>query len=318
MTPKSFITILLVFILKISVAVNYTWTGTTNTTWNLATNWSPAGIPGAADNATIVSTANQPVLSANTSIKNFTLTSGTLNLNGFALNISGISVFNGGQIDNGNLNITGSSSTFAGTIFNSTITAVCANIYFNGATFNQNGMIEKTGAGDDASIGGNFFASSSWLQIKNSGTGNLIFGTVNPDVFSGSTEIYNNSPAAEIRIADGSFGNIISGNVTFDNGTSAAPSSRSIHICNTGSLSVSGAIRLNNFGSAGIFFGENGGNTTFTNSSNIGSFGFVDGTLQWSNVTSDQVNNIWYMAGTASLKLGPGTVFNQSFSATSP
>ncbi|NVO04127.1 MAG: T9SS type A sorting domain-containing protein, partial [Bacteroidetes bacterium] len=205
-----------------------------------------------------------------------------------------------------------------GTVFNQSFSATSPRLFFNGATFNQNGMIEKTGAGDDASIGGNFFASSSWLQIKNSGTGNLIFGTVNPDVFSGSTEIYNNSPAAEIRIADGSFGNIISGNVTFDNGTSAAPSSRSIHICNTGSLSVSGAIRLNNFGSAGIFFGENGGNTTFTNSSNIGSFGFVDGTLQWSNVTSDQVNNIWYMAGTASLKLGPGTVFNQSFSATSP
>jgi len=34
--------------------VNYTWNGATSTSWNTATNWTPNGIPGSADNVTLL------------------------------------------------------------------------------------------------------------------------------------------------------------------------------------------------------------------------------------------------------------------------
>src|ERR1700761_9652050 len=84
--------------------VSYTWNGSASTAWNNASNWTPnSGIPGAADNVTIVTGSNACQLSANTSITNITLTSGTLNMNGFVLTSTGNAVFTAGTVTNGTL-----------------------------------------------------------------------------------------------------------------------------------------------------------------------------------------------------------------------
>src|SRR5580700_2609558 len=68
---------------------SYTWNGSVSTAWNTATNWTPNGIPGSADNVTIVTGSNNCVVNATSSINNLTLTSGTLNLGGFTLTVNG-------------------------------------------------------------------------------------------------------------------------------------------------------------------------------------------------------------------------------------
>ena len=51
-----------------------TWTGTTSTNWATATNWSPNCVPSSIDNVIIPTTANKPMLPANQTIANMSLT----------------------------------------------------------------------------------------------------------------------------------------------------------------------------------------------------------------------------------------------------
>src|SRR5580698_9535299 len=84
--------------------VNYTWNGATSTSWNTATNWTPNGIPGAADNVTVVTGGNTCKLGASTGINNLTLTSGTLDLNAGTLTVNGTTAqFTAGTTQNGTL-----------------------------------------------------------------------------------------------------------------------------------------------------------------------------------------------------------------------
>ena len=79
-------------------AVNYTWTGATDNSWGTATNWSPNGIPGATDNATVNIVGGFPlVLSGNRNITDFTLNgTGTFSANaGESLTISGVATYGG-------------------------------------------------------------------------------------------------------------------------------------------------------------------------------------------------------------------------------
>lgn len=71
---------------KLATLSNYIWNGTTNTTWNTATNWlsSPGLPPNGADITIATSGANQPLLPVGTT------TIGTLTLNGTSLiNLNG-------------------------------------------------------------------------------------------------------------------------------------------------------------------------------------------------------------------------------------
>jgi len=68
-----------------------TWTGATSTTWSAGTNWSPAGVPVAGDRAIINSVANNPIVTANTTIDQLVVNSGatvTIN-NGITLTVVG-------------------------------------------------------------------------------------------------------------------------------------------------------------------------------------------------------------------------------------
>ncbi|HLY11612.1 MAG TPA: hypothetical protein VKW04_20085 [Planctomycetota bacterium] len=69
---------LLAFLLAASSAgaVDKTWTGGT-TAWNTAGNWSPVGVPGAADRAIIPNLANKPVVSVSTTINQLQVQAGS-------------------------------------------------------------------------------------------------------------------------------------------------------------------------------------------------------------------------------------------------
>lgn len=120
--------------------VNYTWTGATNNEWNIATNWTPTGIPTATDVAT-VNAGGAPNISnavsalvrdltvaggasltvqsgGSLSITGIFTTGGTFNFNcGSTVNFSGASAQNVPALSYGNLNISGGNRTLAaGTI----------------------------------------------------------------------------------------------------------------------------------------------------------------------------------------------------------
>ena len=91
----------------------YTWTGTTSTSWNTATNWNPQSVPTSSDNIVIPSSniTNFPLASSITigSGKTATLLSGT------RLNIDGILTNDGTMtIESGATLVQGASSTVAG------------------------------------------------------------------------------------------------------------------------------------------------------------------------------------------------------------
>ncbi len=71
-----------------STAPQMTWTGTTNSTWTTGTNWNCGSTPTATDDIIIPSGGTQPVLPANTTVRNVSL-AGVLSLNGFTLTVNG-------------------------------------------------------------------------------------------------------------------------------------------------------------------------------------------------------------------------------------
>src|ERR1700761_5621572 len=91
---------------------SYTWNGSLSSAWNTPGNWTPSGVPGSADNVTIVTGSNICQLSLNQNIGNFTLTSGTLDLGGNTLTLNGTTAtFTKGTVQNGTFNIPAATNT---------------------------------------------------------------------------------------------------------------------------------------------------------------------------------------------------------------
>lgn len=79
---------ILFLILLNSLYAQYTWTGTTNTDWSTATNWSPNGIPADGDEVIIDDVANDPLLSGNVKIDKLTMNDNSiLDLNTYTLTV---------------------------------------------------------------------------------------------------------------------------------------------------------------------------------------------------------------------------------------
>ena len=60
--------------MSVTAPSTYTWTGATSTDWATATNWTPNGVPTSSDNVIIPTTTNKPMLPANQTIANLSLT----------------------------------------------------------------------------------------------------------------------------------------------------------------------------------------------------------------------------------------------------
>ncbi len=158
------------------------------------------------------------MLNAGAAITNITLTSGTLDLGGFTLQVNGTTAtFTAGTVQNGNLTVSGATTTTFGNgpvTMNCNVNITSAAITLKNTTFQGTTNLTKTGASNDASSGNNIF--NGLLTATNAGSGYLLFGNGNPDQFNAAST-FNNTGSSNLFVAYNSSNNIFGGIATFNN-----------------------------------------------------------------------------------------------------
>ncbi|HEV3324671.1 MAG TPA: hypothetical protein VG052_03675, partial [Puia sp.] len=306
----------------IQAQVSYTWTGASSTSWNSAANWAPGGVPGAADNVTIVTGGNTCKLGPSVSINNLTLTSGTLDLNGGVLTVNGTNAqFTAGTVQNGTLTVTGATTATFGNgpvTMNCVVNITSAAFLAKNTTFQLAATITKTGASNDASAGGNVFKGA--LTATNAGSGWLMFGNGTGDQFNAASTFINTG-SASIYVSNSGTPSTFNGVTTFTNSPSA---NQGIYVSwNTTGTVFNNNIIVNSTAGTGVqFCGGNGAATATLTSGNtitVGATGFSAGTLLLRQFTQagPTVQNL-SLTGAGALQIGPSSVFNGNFTAASP
>ena len=237
----------------------------------------------------------------------------------------GSSGFSAGTLTLQRFTQTGSTSqvmTFTGTgiltigptsTFNGAVTFKAPQLYINGCSYNGITYLEKTGATDNLSTGGNTFATTA--SIVNSGSGYL--WTSGNNTFNGTTEI-TNSGSSSIAL-EFTNGGTYNGDVTYSN---IGTSSSILYAAHNSSSAFNGNILVNSTGGAGITFC---GNTTASailasgKTITTGATGFSTGTLtlQRFTQTGSTVQTMTF-TGTGILTVGPSSTFNGNVTFTSP
>ena len=305
----------------VKAQTSYTWNGSTSTAWNTATNWTPNGIPGAADNVKIVTASNSCVLNASAHITNFTLTSGTLDLGTYSLTADGTTVtFTAGTVQNGALTVSAATTTVFGggpVTINCPLTITSAAITIKNTTFQNSTTITKTGSTNDASSGNNTFNAD--VTMNNTGTGYLLLGNGGPDVFNGAAT-FNNTGGSSLYVAYNSANNIFNGTTTLNN---APTGNTAIYVgANSAGTILNGNVIMTSVSGQGIQIGSNGSaDVTLTagKTLSIGSAGFTTGALLIRNFTQNgtTAQNLT-LTGASSLTFGPSVTFNGDLTTSSP
>ncbi len=186
--------------------------------------------------------------------------------------------------------LSGNSRLILGTnvIFNGPVDFRAPQVFLQGGTYNNTAHIEKTGAADNTSTGGNTF--NGITTIANSGTGQFILAGTNPDTFNAALSA-TNTGTNWLRFADNSAGNQFNGPVTFTN------------------TAGNGIIIGNSTGGFAILAA---GQTL-----NIGTFSL--GELRLYRLTQlGATPQTMTLTGTALLRIGVGTTFNGDVDFISP
>jgi hypothetical protein len=301
--------------------ISYTWNGSISTAWNTAGNWTPSGVPGTADNVTVITGTNTCTLNSSSTINNLTLTSGTLDLGLATLTVAGTTAtFTSGTVQNGTLTISAATTTaFNGAVtINCPINITSATVTLRNTTFQQTLSVTKTGASSDASSGNNIFNGPA--TFTNAGSGYLMLGNGNPDQFNNSAT-FNNTGSANVYVAYNSTGNLFGGLTTFNN---APTGNNGIYIgWNSVGTSFSNNITVGSTSGQGVQFC--GGNTSATATLasgytiSIAPGGFSAGTLLLRQFTQTgaAAENLT-LTGTASLTFGPSSTFGGNLTSSSP
>ena len=230
--------VLLIFLLSIDIifAANKTWNGSTDTDWNVGSNWDGGNVPALGDNATIpTGLTNYPIVNNGTiDIKDIKITgTGSLTIKGGIVNASG------------KLEFLNDTAPF-GSVTQSGGTLNVKDLKFTGAgTFIQNendGTSLLTVSHDYKNNGGGTFSSSSGtIQFTGSGGGAADFSTgtnqfnnviiddgVNPKfdnsgggIISVAGNFTNNNPSLDIKSAVFTFNG--SGNQTIYSASTPVP-----------------------------------------------------------------------------------------------
>ncbi|MBL0138399.1 MAG: SprB repeat-containing protein [Bacteroidetes bacterium] len=292
-------------------AGNYTWNGNTSTAWATSSNWTPSGVPGSTDTVTIVTGSRNVYLAANTSVKQLTITSGTIDLQSYTLSVSATGMFTSGQINNGTLSLYGTSTiTFKGTTFGAIVSATGNSILLNGSTFNDSLSVVKKGTAGDNGKGGNTFNGA--VSIIDSASGNLVLSDSFPDVFNSRAWVTNRS-TGKIYIAHRGTSNQFNGNVTF--------AGKNIWSNYYGTASYNGNINFDT-PNGEVYFGYSNGSCSLSSGKNlsIGTNGFSAGFLYLRNfVQSDSTISInLTLSGTAKIAFESGTSIKANVSASAP
>lgn len=166
-------------------------------------------------------------------------------------------------------------------------------LLLNGTVFNGDAELEKKGATNNGSAGGNTF--NGITTIINSGAGYLLTGNTSADIFNGALTV-TNTGSSTIHLAYNSAGNQFNGNITFNS----------------------------TLGSGGIYFSNAAGGTSTLNNSaslNVGGLGFSSGLLSLirftqSNPPAPLLSLV--LTGTALLRIGPSSTFNGAVDFRAP
>lgn len=263
-----------------------------------------------------ISSTGGTVNGTNPLLTNFSMNSGTVNLNATTLAIPGTTICNAGIINNGTVIATGGKTIFAGTKFGTVVQATSDSLYLNGSTFNNIASFTKIGASNIVCSGGNVFNDTA--TITNDSIGNFTLGNIAPDTFNGEA-IFNNTETASLYIANNAAGNFFNGKVTFNNtGTTSAIRS-GFDVLST--ATYNGNIVLNNTATGGIYFGNIGGTTTLAalKTITIGATGFTKGILLLRNFTQlGSTAQALTLTGTGLLQIGPASTLNGNVIFTAP
>ncbi|HRE65992.1 MAG TPA: T9SS type A sorting domain-containing protein [Cyclobacteriaceae bacterium] len=163
------------------------------------------------------------------------------------------------------------------TTFNGAVDFRSAQFELNGTTFNGTTYLEKTGATNNDSNGGNEF--NGVTTIANSGAGFFRFALNALDTFNGDLTL-TNTGSSSIRMADNVPGTLFNGNIT-----------------------------VNSTFGGGVYFSENGGGTATLAAGrtiSVGGIGFSLGELHLRRFTQTGATpQTLLLSGTAALVLGP-------------
>ncbi|HEY5313901.1 MAG TPA: autotransporter-associated beta strand repeat-containing protein, partial [Pirellulales bacterium] len=243
----------------VSLAATYTWNGS-GSTWSTATDWTPNGVPLAADTAVFNSTSGTGstiTVTASTVFDNLVFDTTTTGLGSFTFTGGSFTPTAGGSITiNNNGTFTGYENISSG------ITLAAG--AFTLANYNTGGTL---------SIGGNITgAASSTLTLGGNGAGNI------SGIVSGTTQ--------SLAVNGGNWTlsgvNTYAGATILSGGTLAATTSASA--LGAGALTLSGgALNLSNTSGTSLSFGRN---TTVTAPANVSGYQAITGNVA-SIITSD-------------------------------
>jgi parallel beta-helix repeat protein len=296
-------------------AGNYTWTGTTSSSWTTSTNWSPNGNPSTNDTVTIGTGSNNCVMSANTAVMQFSVSTDTIDFNGYTLTVSGNTTISGGFATNGALIIYGTGTTrFTGGTLAVTVNATAGSVQFSGSTFNNPVIAVKTGSGSSTGAGGCTFNST--VTLIDSGTGFWTFGNTNTDSWTEKVTVIESSTGV-IYFAHNSSDNEFFKAVTFTN-----TSSGRIYCDYYGSSTFHDTILVNSTSSGPIYFGFGNGTTTLdTSIISIGSLGLSStGSVSLAGIIQQDASKSISLTGTGSsaISFGAGSIFEGRVTASAP
>ncbi len=200
-----------------------------------------------------------------------------------------------------NLNLTGTASlVLYNSSFAGNVNFISPRIYTAFSTFAGSSLLAKSGASNDASIGGNTFTGNT--ELRNSGTGYFLMGNGNPDVFNANLTM-NNNGTKHMYLAHNSPGNLVNGNLIMNNNGSGSDTYMYASTYTASTLTINGSSTFNNNSTSSngrLILGESGdidfnGDLSITNNAN-GSSGYVYlGTNSTSNInvtgTANFINN---------------------------
>ncbi|MFM2285971.1 MAG: hypothetical protein RLZZ543_1468 [Bacteroidota bacterium] len=170
-----------------------------------------------------------------------------------------------------------------GTTFNAACTFTFPQVFLSGVTFASSATITKGGATDNTGAGGCTFSSTT--RISNTGSGRLILGGTNPDIFNGNLSV-ECSGSSTIQLAQTASGSQFNGDLVVNSINS----------------------------SLGIKLGQNGGTSTLADGKtiSIGGSGFNVGdlTLRGFTQAGSTAQSLVEFADAASITLETGNTFN--------
>src|SRR5579859_6377449 len=147
-----------------------TWNGSVSTDWNTAANWTPAAVPGAADDAVIAAVSTEPSLTSTVTVQDVTIASGaSLTTHGQALTVNG-TLTNNGLLET----VTDTTSSITGAVTNNGTLRVeaasCCNNTGFPATLTVTGPLTNTSTGIIELTGQAGAAVTTTAELDVSGT----------------------------------------------------------------------------------------------------------------------------------------------------